>query len=57
MLSKVFVVEIFVFARPYIDRIPTHTEQQIAVHSHSGQSTKYYLKRRKNLKPKIIENA
>jgi hypothetical protein len=44
----------FVYARPYVDRIPTHSEQQVTVHGHSGQSAKGYLKRKEKIKAKLI---
>jgi hypothetical protein len=31
---------IVVYARPYIDGVPTHSKQQVAVDGHGGQSAK-----------------
>jgi hypothetical protein len=45
----------FVYARPYVDRIPTHSEQQVTVHGHNGQSAKCYLKKEEKIKAKIIK--
>jgi hypothetical protein len=45
--------KIFVYARPYIDGVPAHGKQQVAVEGHNGQSTKCYLKRKKIIKVKI----
>ncbi len=47
--------KIFVYARPYIDGVSTHGEQQIAVHGHGGQNTKCYLKKEGKIKPKSIK--
>jgi hypothetical protein len=47
---KIFFVTIFlVYARPYIDGVPTHSVQQVAVHGHGGQNVKSYLKKEEKL--------
>jgi hypothetical protein len=43
----------FVYARPYIDGISTHSEQQVTVDGHNGQNAKYFLKRKEKIKAKI----
>jgi hypothetical protein len=45
--------KIFVYARPYIDGVSTHREQQVAVDGHNGQNAKCYLKRKEIIKAKI----
>jgi hypothetical protein len=43
----------FGYARPYVNRVPTHTEQQVAVNGHNGQNAKFYLKRKEKIKAKL----
>jgi hypothetical protein len=50
-----FYSQNFVYARPYIDGIPAHSKQQIAVYGHSGQNAKCYLKRKEKIKAKLIK--
>ncbi len=49
--------KIFVYARPYIDGVPAHSEQQVAIHGHGGQNVKCYLKRKEIIKAKSIKNV
>jgi hypothetical protein len=45
----------FIYARPYINGISTHSKQQVAVHGHSGQNAKCCLKRKEKVKAKRIK--
>jgi hypothetical protein len=47
-----FLLNIFVYARPYIDGVPTHSIQQVAVYGHGGQNVKSYLKKEEKIKAK-----
>ena len=48
---------IVVYARPYIDGVPTHSKQQVAVDGHGGQNAKCYLKRKEIIKAKSIKKC
>jgi hypothetical protein len=50
---KFFLFNIFVYARPYIDGVPTHSIQQVTVNGHGGQNVKCYLKKEEKLRPKV----
>jgi hypothetical protein len=54
-LENKLLLQNSVYARPYIDGIPAHSKQQVAVYGHGGQNAKCYLKRKEKVKAKRIK--